>query len=115
MGWPSWEGFESRKDFEEFRDYLVGYLPGIIKHVCGGITQKDLADDVGVSKVTLSLWLQGKRKPTLENMAKLIKAIEKRMRLMYLNLDVAKEHLEMLRQVQEKLEQPKKKRKKKGK
>ena len=116
MGKARWEGFESREDSEKLRNYLLQYLPGLIKHLLDlSITQKDLADDVGVSKVTVNLWLQGKRKPTLKNMAKMIEAIEKRMGLIYLNLDTAKGHLEMLRQVQENLEQSKKKRGKKGK
>ena len=112
----TYEHFRSRKDFEEFRDYLLKYIPGVIRVIQEQFpTQQSLADEIGVSKAAISYWLQGERKPTLKNLTKLIAALEKRPGLMYVNLDVARNHMEMLRDVQEKLERGEPVRRRKGK
>lgn len=40
-----------------------------------GITQKQLADSVGVSHVTLCKWLNGKSAPTIENALSVAKVL----------------------------------------
>ena len=101
----TYEHFRSRKDFEEFRDYLLKYIPGVIRVIQELTpTQQSLAEEIGVSKAAITYWLKGERKPTLENLTKLMAALEKRIGLINANLDVARNHLEMLRDVQERLE-----------
>lgn len=43
-------------------------LPAAIRRAMGLMTQKELARRCGVSPVTISLWLHGKRRPSLEAM-----------------------------------------------
>lgn len=101
----SYEGFKSRDDFEELRDYLLKHIPNVLRPIQQlAPTQQALANEIGVSKATITYWLKGDRKPTLEHLAKLVAAIERRVALMVANLETARDELEALREVQERLQ-----------
>jgi transcriptional regulator with XRE-family HTH domain len=114
----SYEGFKSRDDFEELRNYLLKHIPNVLRPIQQlAPTQQALANEIGVSKATMTYWLKGDRKPTLEHLGKLVAAIERRVTAMVANLETAKDELEALREVQERLQrgEPPPRRKRKGK
>lgn len=91
-------GFGSRRDFEEYRDAVLKNLRQLILALLkGSLTRRVVAQEIGVSESTVTRWLQGKRKPSPENLERIIRAIETRMKVMATQLERARLNLEDFR------------------
>lgn len=58
----------------EEMEKLKGIFSRSIKNLCEEkqITQRELAERLGVTEITMSLWVQGKRVPDVETISKIV-------------------------------------------
>ncbi|UCC83477.1 MAG: helix-turn-helix transcriptional regulator [Gemmatimonadota bacterium] len=99
-----WFGFESKEELEKYRDEVLKRLLVVV----GALTEQpftlqSVAKDVGVSKPTVTRWIQGERRPTPKHLDKLVAVIGERIRSLDKNLWRATEQLVVLRLVQSEL------------